>query len=116
VVRLRARLNPNGMTEDLELKKTVQPLSVEGWYLTPCPGGITQEPCPDQGVVTDDGGVPPAPAVDAGVSGDDGAGLPAGPGDEAGGCQLGPRPLLLPAPLWLLLGLVPLSRLVRRRR
>lgn len=113
IVRLRARLNPSGMTVDLKLKKTAQPLSVEGWYVTPCPGGITQEPCPDQGVVTDDGGAHPTP--DAGVPGADGASLPAGPEDEAGGCQLAPSPLLLSSPLWLLLALIPLSRLARRR-
>jgi hypothetical protein len=46
VVRLRARLNPNGMTEDLVLEKTASPRMVSGWYQTPCPGGVKQEKCP----------------------------------------------------------------------
>jgi hypothetical protein len=48
IVRLRARLDPNGMTKDLTLEKTAQPEREDGWYFTPCPGGVKTEPCPGE--------------------------------------------------------------------
>jgi hypothetical protein len=113
VVRLRARLNPNGMTQDLKLIKTAQPEQLSGWYKTPCPGGVVYEPCTDDPMVQADAYMPRTD--DPMLQPDAGPGTPPAPqaDGDGGGCQLGPS---VPAVSWLLLLLLPALGLLRRRR
>ena len=122
VVRLRASLNPMGTVADLELEQTPSPLDVSGWYLSPCPGGVVHEPCPQPDPETPTEAGVPRPAPDAGVSGDGPSATldsgasnnPRNPGtSDRGGCQIAPVASL---PTLALLGLAACAILFGRRQ
>jgi hypothetical protein len=108
VVRVRASLNPKGTNEDLSFEKAATPLAVDGWYFSPCPGGLTHEQC--------DTGPGPGPGPDAGPTADAAPPTPTPRANDTekddGGCAVLP---LAPASSlafagWLLVALCAMRR------
>jgi hypothetical protein len=125
VVRLYANLNPMGTNADLILIKSSTPVQVDGWYLSPCPGGLTKAQCDGgpQGNKSDG----PVAHVDGGPQGnksdgpvahvDGGANPPAALNkDSDSGCQLAPQEALSSGSLLFAMALVALLLRSRRQR